>query len=251
MGFKSKVSHEQWKDAAARFLSGNTTLEEIAKSLGVTHQYVYRHFLVDGVMRQKKTSANKVKDLNEFASRVRSVLWRQDNGEEKKTYDHWKDRVASLESSDGAGMTHNEALVRASKEYPCLTRLFREYDVSEFDPNPDSHPQIKHFGHQPKITATSEGKEQSYRENLRWAIESAGTYLRTGKHPETCPNDAAWYLYRQAIEEPKDFLGRVGQVESKGDSEAEQQRIDRKSGQRSLAELNEMLDILEAPTDGA
>ena len=246
----TKVTPEQWKEAEARYLAGNETIAEIAKSLGVSTNYVSIRFRNDGVSRNLKLASDKIKDVNSFASRVRSVLWRQDSGEDKKTYEDWKSRVSELESDDGAGMTHNEALVRASKEYPCLTRLFREYDVADFDPNPESHPQIQHFGQKPAIVATSEGREQSYRDNLRWAIETAGTYMRTGNHPSTCPNDAAWYLYRQAIEEPKDFLSRVGQVESKGDNEAEEQRLSRKSGQRSLAELNEMLDTLEAPKDG-
>jgi hypothetical protein len=249
--FTSKITSEQWKDAETRYSSGSETVEDIAKSLGMNPEYLTARFRRHGIRKGDGTKGIKNKDLNDFASRVRSVLWRQDSGDEKKTYEDWKARVSDLESATGAGMTHNEALVRASKEYPCLTRLFREYDVAEFDPNPESHPQIQHFGQKPAIVATSDGKEQSYRENLRWAIETAGTYLRTGKHPATCPNDAAWYLYRQAIEEPKDFLSRVGQVESKGDNEAEEQRLSRKSGQRSLAEINEMLDTLEAPKDGA
>lgn len=194
------------------------------------------------------------RDLVEFAQRAKSILWRQDTGTDEKrvTYHRWKDRVAALESQDGGGLTHNQAVVRASKEFPCLTRLFREYDVSEYDTNPESHPQIVHFGHTPGAAFAStqiicEGIEQSYRESLRWAIEAAGAYLRTDQQPTTCPCDAAWYLYRQAIEEPKDFLAKVGQIESKGDAESEERRSFRKAGQRSVQEIDAMLSELEAP----
>ncbi len=58
-------------------------------------------------------------------------------------------------------------------------------------------------------------EEMSYKENLRWAIETAGNFLRTKKPPIECPNNSAWYLYIQAVKEPKDFLAKLGQIEVK------------------------------------
>ena len=186
--------------------------------------------------------------VTEFAKRVKSALWRQDTGKEKPKYDAWKKRVAELESSKGAGYTHAQAVVQASKDYLCLHRLFREYDLSSFDPNPASHPNIRQFG-EPKSKDADEviceGKKQSYRQSIQWAIDAAGNFLRTGVEPVSCPCDAAWYLYEQARNEPKDFLGKINQVEMKGDSESEDVRNAKKSGRRSIAEIDAMLATLE------
>lgn len=188
--------------------------------------------------------------ITEFTKRVRSILWRENSGADKKSYNSWTARVAELESPGGGEMTHSQAVVRASKEFACLHRLFREYDLSDFDPNPDSHPTIKHFG-KPLADAqvVSEGIEQSYRDSLRWAIDAAGMHLRTGDHPETCPCDAAFYLYRQAIESPKDFMAKVGQIEMKVDAESAAAKSARKSGNRSVQELDAMLQELEGDTE--
>ncbi len=186
--------------------------------------------------------------VTEFAKRVKSALWRQDTGKEKPKYDAWIKRVAELESSDGAGYTHAQAVVQASKDYTCLFRLFREYDLSAFDPNPESHPNIRQFG-EPRSKDTDEviceGKKQPYRQSLQWALDNAGTFRRTGNDPVSCPCDAAWYLYELAKEEPKDFLGKVNQVEMRGDSESEDSRNAKKSGKRSIAEIDMMLATLE------
>ena len=187
--------------------------------------------------------------VTEFAKRVKSALWRQDTGKERPKYDAWVKKVSELESSDGAGYTHAEAIVQASKDYTCLFRLFREYDLSSFDPNPDSHPQIRQFG-EPKSKDTDEvfceGKKQPYRQSLNWALDAAGNFLRTGKEPVTCPCDAAWYLYEQAKNEQKDFLAKINQVEMRGDSESEDVRNAKKSGRRSIAEIDAMLRELES-----
>jgi hypothetical protein len=97
------------------------------------------------------------------------------------------------------------------------------------------------------VRVVNEGKEQTYRESLNWALSAAGEFLRTGQRPTTCPNDAAWFLYVQAIDEPKDFMAKVAQVE-KGDN-GEADRNTRLSAQRSIAEIEAMLAELE-PTDG-
>lgn len=89
-------------------------------------------------------------------------------------------------------------------------------------------------------TVRSEGKEQSYRENLAWAIGTAGEFLRTAVRPIKCPNDAAWFLYMQAINEPKDFMAKFSQVEAKLDT-GESERAMRQSGRRSIQEIDSML----------
>lgn len=89
----------------------------------------------------------------------------------------------------------------------------------------------------------SEGREQTYRENLNWAINAAGEHLRTKKNPMICPNDAAWFLYCQAIEEPKDFMQKVGQVESKAAEEDPRKDIVR-SSRKTLEEIKDFLENL-------
>lgn len=204
-------------------------------------------------MPKKKPAQNR--NVVEFAKRVKSVLWRQDTGnKERPKYEGWKKKVEGLESKDGAGYTNNQAIVQASKDYPCLARLFREYDLSDFDPNPESHPTLKRFGETRKSTdgVVCEGKKQTYRETLQWAIDTAGAFIRTGIEPNTCPSDAAWYLYRQAIEEPKDFLAKIGQVETKFVGESEDDKNARKSGRKTIAEIDSMLATLkeEAEDEG-
>jgi len=199
------------------------------------------------VVARKTTSQ---RSIDEFAKRVRSVLWRQEpgNADKKTTYKSWQARVDWLRSPDGGDYTKSQAIVRASKEYRCLYQLFREYDLKDFDPNPESHPEIIHQADvAPDNTlggVICENKKQTYRENLQWAIDAAGKYQRTGEKPISCPCDAAYYLYQQAISEPKDFLGRVGQVESKDVGESAEEKDRKRSGKRSIKELEWMIQEL-------
>ena len=64
-----------------------------------------------------------------------------------------------------------------------------------------------------------EDRELSYRGNLQWAMNAAGDFQRTRRKPRSCPNNAAYFLYLQALEEPKDFMQKFGQVESKIDAD--------------------------------
>ncbi len=190
--------------------------------------------------------------VTEFAKRVKSALWRQDPDKKHPRYDIWTKKVAELESSEGAGYSHAQAIVQASKDYTCLHRLYREFDTIAFDPNPDSHPQIRRFGESKSKDLSEvicEGKKQPYRQSLNWALDNAGTFLRTGLEPVTCPCDTAWYLYIQARNEPRDFLTKVNQVEMKGDSESEDVRNAKKSGRRSIAEIDAMLAELESTSE--
>jgi hypothetical protein len=86
-----------------------------------------------------------------------------------------------------------------------------------------------------------EDKDQSYRDNLKWAINAAGLYLRSKKKPKSCPNNAAWFLYQQALNEPKDFLTKVSQVESRVDG-GESERELKKSTRHSIEEINSFLE---------
>ena len=95
-----------------------------------------------------------------------------------------------------------------------------------------------------------DGKELSYRENLQWALAAAGEFLRTKKRPVSCPNDSAWFLYCQAIEEPKDFMAKVGQIEAKnlGDETEQNARI---HARRAIEEIDAMLfEIDQGESDG-
>ena len=193
------------------------------------------------------------RSVTEFTKRVKSVLWRQDTGKEHPTYESWLSRVAFLQDKDGGAYTKQQAIVRASKEYECLHRLFREYDLKAFDPNPESHPNlVMKSDIAPDNTLAGvvcEERVQTYRQSLQWAIEAAGCYLRTGQRPASCPCDTAFYLYQQAIAEPKDFLGRVGQIEAKGVGDSEEDKDTKRAGKRSIKELESMLAELLGDND--
>ncbi len=188
----------------------------------------------------------KKKQVQEFRSRCRSMLWRHDGGV-KKEYERFEARVSALMDRSKYGIL--QATVQAAKDHKCLKRLFREYDVSAFDPNPDSHPSL--VSDDLEITdIKNEEKEQTHRENLQWAIAMAGRYLRTNEEPAVVPNDAAYYLYQQACAEPKDFLSKFNQIESKGDSELDERKKSRNAGKRRIEEIDEMLSMLEEPNPG-
>ena len=244
-----KLTDEQCQQIAVRYIAGENQ-QDLANEFDVCKQTIKTTVSRMGAKRTKPTKASP-RDMIEFAQRAKSITWRQDKSKERPTYYSWKARIEDLESKDGGGLTHNQAVVRASKEFPCLNRLFREYNVVDFDPNPESHPTIQHWG-QPATAAGPafcEGKEQSYRESLRWAVESAGAYLRTGTQPTSCPCEAAWYFYRQAVDDPKDFLTKLGQIESKVDLEAQGKRSIQKESGRSIAEIDSFLEELVQPED--
>jgi hypothetical protein len=134
-------------------------------------------------------------------------------------------------------------------------------DVSQFDPDPDKKPcgsegvppsrldggalpQQAGVGSVAGGVVAVNGVEQSHRDNLKWAMDTAGTYLRTGRFPTSCPNDSAWYLFRQAIEEPKEFLSRFNQVEAKSTDDAEERKRAQRNGKWAIEELDEMLEQL-------
>jgi hypothetical protein len=180
--------------------------------------------------------------MKEFRKRARSILWRQD-GKDKKVYDRFE-RLIQEFIKDGA-MTPDQAVVEAAKDFQCLKKLFREFDVVEYDPHPESHPDTPAPEKERKSTIRNEGKELSYRENISWALTAAGEYLRKDIEPKSCPNDQAYFLFIQAKEQPKEFMQRLGQVESKGDDGREKTRLARKSSRRAAEEIDVMLAELE------
>lgn len=87
------------------------------------------------------------------------------------------------------------------------------------------------------------GIEQSHYDNMLWALDAAGLHLRTGKEPNACPNDSAYFLFCQAKDEPKAFMDKVNQMESK---QADKQNpIIKREEKRSIREIDVMLSLLE------
>jgi hypothetical protein len=240
-----KFTEEQEKEIASKYEAG-TSITKLVQEYDTTYTTLNK------VLARCDAHSPAVKqskcNFKEFEKRAASVLWRQQTGreEDRKEYHTWKARITELESPNGSNYTHQQAVVQASKNFPCLGRLMREYDLRPFDPNPDSHPNVKQFGDASgnKVSVFCEDKKLSYRECLQWALNCAGEYQRTGQEPTQCPCNSAWYLYQQAIADPKDFLSKLGQVEAKTTGESQESKDARKSAKRSLSELNAMLDEL-------
>jgi hypothetical protein len=243
----AKLTQTQRQEIADRFVAGDTQMS-LAGEYGVSKQTIIRVCRKLKAVRVAPKPAT-IQDLVEFTKRAKSILWALDPGPEegRKNYNSWKARILELADKNGGGLSKNEAIVYASKECPSLSTLFGLYNVEKYDPSPESHAHIKHFGDTgfKKGDVTCEGIDQTYRESLRWAIEAAGKFSRTRERPTSCPCDKAWYLYEQAVSDPKDFLSRVGQVESKGDAESEARDKAAKSGTRSIAEIDGMLSELD------
>jgi len=247
LGRKPKTTAAQREEIASRYGEGESCTA-LAKEFGIVAGSVLGYAHQRGIYRERVV-CNTDPIVLKFARRVRSVLWRQD-GRDKKTYNAWASIVRELTDPDGIAMNRNIAIVKAAKEFPCVHKLFKEFNVADYDNDPKSHPEIEHFGGaDPDMTDPSGGnkvrsdnKKQSYRENLAWAMASAGEFMRTGETPAACPNDSAWYLYIQACKSPKDFCQRVAQVESKG---SEENAGEVASARRSISELDAMLEELE------
>ncbi len=87
----------------------------------------------------------------------------------------------------------------------------------------------------------SEGRQLSHRENLAWAVDAAGECLRTGRQPTKAPNNAAFFLYRQAVESPKEFLTKLNQLEVK---RTERDASLKRACRMAIEEIDEMLASL-------
>jgi len=99
----------------------------------------------------------------------------------------------------------------------------------------------------PKIIPISK-IEQSHLENLEWAMDAAGHFLRCNEEPKCAPNNAAYYLYQMALKEPKDFFNRFNQTFKGG--EDEEQKDTKRASKRSIEEITMMLEALAEPTGG-
>jgi len=225
------------------YAAGEGTQEVIAKKFGVGKSIVSRIVRDLKAVRPKGIPTDSGL-IAEFTSRARKILWRQD-GSDKVNFDKWTARVQELLTDANKDLTKSQAVIWASKEYPCLNRLLSDYDFSAIDPCPELSPDSSQIGFEPEKAVVCDGVTQSHRDSLRWAIDAAGMTRRTGKAPQSCPCDTAWYLYVSAIEDPKDFLGKVNQIEAKGDAESADKRAVRQSGERCIKEINSMLDAME------
>jgi len=80
--------------------------------------------------------------------------------------------------------------------------------------------------------------EQTLRENAQWAIAAAGEKHRTGRNPTECPNNSAYFMYLQAVDNPKDFFAKFSQIEGKSSEVSTFKR----ACQLSIKEIDEMID---------
>lgn len=194
-------------------------------------------------------SVIKNRSVQAFVTKAKKLLWRVN----RQDFTDFLENIKRLQTEKN--YTKSQAAVMAAKEFTCLLDLFKEFDVSQFDPDPTSHQQVDRLAgftsdhNKPeaerKTTTPARdeiritGIEGTLRENLNWAMEAAGRFLRTSESPRECPNDSAYYLYRRAVDEPKEFLMRLGQVEGKS-ADAGQTGIKTET-KRSVKELDQML----------
>lgn len=159
-----------------------------------------------------------------------------------KKYSGWRQEVKKVYKD--STFTPRQARIEACKRLPGLHHLLEKYDVRIFDRDTSTYPMSEK--QKPPSEIVIEGREQSYRENLRWAIEAAGAFQRTKVPPALCPNNTAYYLYTQAVAEPKEFLSRLGQVELKTDYSEEERQNANKAANRSITEIDQMLNEIES-----
>jgi len=192
--------------------------------------------------------------FKEFEKRCHSKLWRLEPGDRARpTFHRFEARVEELKRLDPE-LSHPSAVVRAAKEFPSLTHLFREYDLTRYDTHPDVYPVTTREHDVPGDDEIPSAEvEQTYIDDLRWAGRAAGRKLRTGRDPGSCPNDRAWYLYQMALDEGKDFLGKLQQAEAKDTEETSRTRKGGKLDQLQAAQIETMLNdtLNEALREGS
>ena len=124
---KSKLTDEQRVEIAELHVLGKTHAE-LAEQFGVSPTTIQKTTSRINVGRPTKPTQGlrsmPAAALTEFSKRAKSILWRQDGGKVKKNYDRWKRLVEELKT-DG-GCTREQAIIQASKDFPCLKRLFRD-----------------------------------------------------------------------------------------------------------------------------
>jgi len=240
-----KLTDDDRRSIATRVGDGEK-MTELAKEYGVTSHTIKRAIRKIQGAQPLKPAAPPV-SVTDFRSQVRKKLWREDKGSKKVQYNKWE---AKMEALIKGGMPSPQAVIQASKDFSCLKPIFESCDMSGLDPHPGSHSDIKHGSECVDDQIICEDKELSNRENLSWAIEAAGR-KRGDKSwsPDACPNWAAFFLYRQALEDPNNFTGKYLSVTGKSDSDEDDEQR-RKSGKRSINEINEMLETLNQKPEG-
>jgi hypothetical protein len=223
------------------------TMAELAKEYGVASSTIKKAV--------EKVQAGKVPapgmppvTITEFRSRARKILWRLNSGKEKIQYNRWAAMVEELHKN--GKMSEPQAVVQASKSFDALKPLFATCDVSALDPHPGSHADIVHYrrdSDRPTIRCLN--KVISVKEQLAWAAEAAGRYAGDGIEPDECPNWASYMLYQQARSDPGNFAGKYIQAGMRA-GEDEDEESTRKSGKRSIKEINEMLELLKPEPEG-
>lgn len=200
------------------------------------------------------------KTLQLFAKEARTILLARGFGEDKTgLLKQWEADVALLESPAGGGLDRRQAIVLASKNFPCLAILFEKYEVSIFDPDPrvkvrkPTEANNTHVAETPQIgerlkPAECLGIKQAHLTNMRWAADAAGEFFRTGDGPKSCPNNSAWFLFKMAISEEKAFMDRLHAAESKVAEESEFTKKMKRVGKRQIDEISEMLQTLSEET---
>lgn len=180
---------------------------------------------------------NENRKLREFLQAIRYKLWSTD----RKEYDQWKRRKNEL--FQVGSMREEEAYVAAAKEFPMLKEVFDTYNYSKWDSSLVCTPDDKAKQLMEEREIKIEGRELSYRENVAWALNAIGVYKRTTMGPATCPNDSAYWLYLQALNDPKSFLDKVNSMEMKVMSSSTKEQS-KELAQRSMEEIEDMLEEL-------
>lgn len=235
---KGRFTLEERKQAVARV--GMETKKEICRSLGISYSTLTNWCFDLGA---EKTDAQRRRErigsIHDFVKKVRSVLWTTD----KDQYESWQARVAQFEQM---GYTKPQAQVRAAKDFTKLHPYFREYDIKIYDRDRGSHPAVVFYGDEEqakKIVCLDQ--EMSYRDNLRWAASAAGKHLRTGEEFYEIPNDTAYYLYQQALGDPKDFISKLGTIEGREDMESMLEKTTRKMADKAKSEIDKWLSEVD------
>ena len=240
------VLEKHWPEIIERLRSGEQ-LQHLAQEFGVDESALGLGLKERGLFNNAKGRSLEIRDVNlrDFASNARRILWRFSRARGKHVlYDTWKARVKEFRERHSC--SYESAVVQASKEVGCLGKLFQKYNVEEFDKYPNSHPHITKYkqhsaAEKDSPKAVSENIEQSYKENLSWAISAAGEHKRTNVPVRRCPNDEAFFLYQQALEDPKGFLARFSTAEAKiTDTDAS----DRLSTKRATDEIDGLLSTI-------
>jgi hypothetical protein len=248
-GAPPSLSPDEWEEAIERYKSGEK-VQDLAKDFRVSTGTMGSGLRTQQI--QKEIGSIRDKNLSKFASEARSILWRVDSGKDEKhpLYHEWKDRVHKFQTRHKC--SYGAAVIQATKFYRKCWKLFLKYDVEQFDKYPESHPAVTQYKSQllkdgvSKNRMKNEGIDQGHKDNLAWAIAAAGEEARTGVPPESCPNDAAYFLYQQAIASPEAFLARFTSIESKTSGKDEPGRL---TAKRAVEEINGLLSTLLNDTD--